>query len=128
MANVVVAFADGKGPFSILAPFAQDKDLKLAVLGAADANTGVRPVLAYDNSTALQFDASVAIPAGAQPVTGITLTVKRGMAQGRIYKDGDKAGSSDSVHFNANNDTVLAGATVTLSPGGATATTDRKST
>lgn len=130
MAGVTVAFVDGNGAFhgqattdangtfEVTAPFSQDNDLKLAVLGAVDPSTGQRPLLVADNVTNLQFPPSVAIPSGAAPVTGIVLTVKRGTVQGRIYIENDVVGSKDSVHFNANNDTVLQDATVSTSPGG----------
>ncbi len=123
MAGVNVAFEDGfgahhgqaitnaTGGYQLSAPFSQNNDLTLVAF-AVDPATNQAKVLASDNATRYQFSQEQARIGAA--VTGANLVVPRGDVAGRIYIENDKAPNPDASRFNANNDTELVGATITV--------------
>jgi len=113
MANAQVAFQDGhgarhgqattdsKGAFSVLAPFSSNNDLALVVVSPSGG------VLYSDNRSAFQFSEADAQSGAVR--TGIQVTVPRGSLTGRVFVDSNGNGT-----YEASNDTIVAGATVTV--------------
>lgn len=100
-AHHAVATTDATGAFQVLAPFSDNGDLSLVVLG-----TGGK-VIASEKRDDLQFSQADAT-AGSVHAGTVTITIKRGSAVGHVFVDGNGNGKFDT------NETAIAGATVTV--------------
>lgn len=108
MAGAVVSFVDGtgaahdqattdaEGRYTVLAPFSQDNDLRLAVLSGGQE---------IHNVTDARFDALT--PASSGSIEGVDITVPSAEVSGVAYENTDGVPG-----FNATGDKALSGATV----------------